>query len=58
MIRIYQCDEPCCTIQPHSKRFWYASYNGAVVAQETSRLAALAKAAEYVMENVPQEVTA
>lgn len=57
MIRVYQCKEPCCLISPPSKRFWYASYNGAVVAQETSRLAALAKAAEYVMA-LPQEVTA
>lgn len=57
MIRIYQCKEPCCLIQPPSKRFWYASYNGEVVAQETTRLAALSKAAEHVM-GLPQEVTA
>jgi len=57
MIRIYQCDEPCCAIQPHSKRFWCAEWRGVKIAQETSRLAALASAAEYVM-GLPQEVTA
>lgn len=57
MIRIYQCKEPCCLISPPSKRFWYAEYQGVVVAQETSRLAALRSAAEYVMA-LPQEVTA
>lgn len=57
MIRVYQCKEPCCLISPPSKRFWYAEYQGVVVAQETSRLAALTKAAEHVM-SLPQEVTA
>jgi hypothetical protein len=57
MIRIYQCKEPCCLIQPPSKRFWYGEFNGVKVAQETSRLAAFTSAAEYVM-SLPQEVTA
>jgi hypothetical protein len=57
MIRIYQCKEPCCMIQPPAKRFWKAEFNGVVVAQETSRLAAFTSAAEYVM-SLPQEVTA
>lgn len=57
MIRVYQCKEPCCMIQPPSKRFWYAEYQGVVVAQETSRMAALQSAAAYVMA-LPQEVTA
>lgn len=58
MIRIYQCKEPCCLVQPPSKRFWHAEYNGVKVATETSRLAALQSGAQYVMENVPLEVTA
>jgi hypothetical protein len=57
MIRIYQCKEPCCLISPPSKRFWKAEYQGVVVATETSRMAAFAAAAEYVM-SLPQEVTA
>ena len=57
MIRIYQCDEPCCRIQPHSKRFWCAEYQGVKVATETTRMAALQAGAEYVMA-LPQEVTA
>lgn len=57
MIRIYQCKEPCCLISPPSRRFWYASFNGVVVAQETSRIAALQSAAEHVRA-LPQEVTA
>jgi hypothetical protein len=57
MIRIYQCDEPCCTIQPHSKRFWCAEYQGVKIATETTRMAALQAGAEYVM-SLPQEVTA
>lgn len=57
MIRIYQCKEPCCLISPPSKRFWYAEYCGEVVAQETSRMAALQSAADHIM-GLPQEVTA
>jgi len=57
MIRIYQCKEPCCMISPPSNRFWYAEYGGAVVAQETSRMAALQSAADHIM-SLPQEVTA
>lgn len=57
MIRIYLCKDPCCMIQPPSKRFWKAEYQGVVVATETSRLAALTAAAEHVMA-LPQEVTA
>lgn len=57
MIRIYQCKEPCCMISPPSNRFWYAEYDGLVVAQETSRMAALRSAADYVMA-LPLEVTA
>ena len=57
MIRIYQCKEPCCLIQPPSKRFWKAEFNGVLVATETSRMAALQAAAEHVM-SLPQEVTA
>lgn len=56
MIRVYQCKDACCMIQPPSKRFWKAEYNGTVFT-ETSRLAAFAKATEHVMD-LPQEVTA
>lgn len=57
MIRIYQCDEPCCTIQPHSKRFWKADYNGVCITAATSQMAALQSAAAIVM-SLQQEVTA
>lgn len=57
MIRIYQCKEPCCLIQPPAKRFWKGEYLGVVVATETTRMAAFTSAAEYVM-SLPQEVTA
>lgn len=57
MIRVYQCKEPCCMIQPPSKRFWKAEFGGVVVAQETSRMAAFTKASDHVM-SLPQEVTA
>ena len=56
MIRVYQCKEPCCLIQPPSKRFWKAEYQG-VVFTGTSRMGAFTAAAEFVM-GLPQEVTA
>ncbi|MDP9184158.1 MAG: hypothetical protein M3O29_00635 [Actinomycetota bacterium] len=57
MIRIYQCKDDCCVVQVPSKRFWCAEYQGVVVAQETTRMAALMSAADYIM-SLPQEVTA
>jgi len=57
MIRIYQCKDDCCAVQVPSKRFWCAEYQGEVVAQETTRMAALMSAAEHVMA-LPLEVTA
>jgi len=57
MIKVYQCKEPCCMVQPPAKRFWKAEFNGVLVATETTRLAAFVKASDYVMA-LPQEVTA
>lgn len=58
MIRVYQCKDDCCIVREPSKRFWYGSYFGTVVATETSRLAALESAVDYVRTFIPQEVTA
>jgi hypothetical protein len=57
MIRIYQCKDDCCLVQVPSKRFWLAEYDGACVAAETSQMAALKSATDWVMA-LPQEVTA
>ena len=57
MIKVYQCKEPCCMVQPPAKRFWKAEYCGVLLFTATTRMGAFTQAAEYVM-SLPQEVTA
>ena len=57
MIKVYQCKDACCMIQPPAKRFWKAEVHGALVFTDTTRMGAFKAAAEYVM-SLPQEVTA
>ena len=56
MIRVYQCKQPCCAIQPPSRRFWYVRTPRG---RETfSSFRDAASFAWYTADNTPQEVTA
>jgi len=57
VIRVYQCKDACCMIQPPAKRFWKADYNGVCITAATTQMGALQSAAAIVM-SLPQEVTA